>query len=129
MRLRGDRCIDAVDLLGDVVVRIHLRDAHAPRLVVLLRLVDAPLEDRPELTGVAVRDDRDLDGACIDRAERRSRRAAKDGRPCGEHAALYEQVAPAEAVLLLQLDELGFAHVPLLSRLTISLPPFIHAAS
>ena len=56
----GDRGVDARDLLGDVVVRVDLRDADAAALQVLRGLVDALLEDRPERAGVAVRDDRDL---------------------------------------------------------------------
>src|SRR5919198_1622035 len=70
VRPRGDRRVDPCHLLGDVVVGVHLRDADAAGLQILLRLVDAPLEDRPERACIPVGDDRHLDAARRGRAER-----------------------------------------------------------
>ena len=112
----ADCRVEPRHLRCDVVVRVHLRDAHAARPQVLLRLVDALLEDRPERAGVAVGDDRDLDAARLgrlDRAERGGRPRTEHGRSRGEQSAPDEQVAPAEPALLLQVDEFTLTHVPL----------------
>src|SRR3954468_3509934 len=58
--LGGDRGVDARHLLGDVVVRVDLRDVDTATAEVLLGLIHAGLEDRPDRACIPVGDDRDL---------------------------------------------------------------------
>ena len=94
--------VDPGDLLRHVVVRVDLRHAHAPALEIVLGLVDALLEHRPEGAGVAVRHHRDLDrrlagGEC-------PRRHTKYREPGCGGASLEEQASAGDLGQLL-LDE------------------------
>src|SRR6266550_1130282 len=105
LRAVGDRGVDPGHLLGHVVVRIDLRHAHTPRLQVFLRLIDAPLEHRPERAGVAVRDDRDLDRRRAGRGEGSARGRPERRQPCSRDPARHEQRAPRKLRLFFLFDQ------------------------
>ena len=116
VHLGRDRSVEACDLLGDVVVRVHLRGADAACLEVAHGLVDTLLEHGPEGAAVTMCDDRDLRPGGGRRAEcRRRRRTAEDRSAGGQQAALDDEASAAETFLR-RFDRFLLAHVPLLPR-------------
>src|SRR6266576_1720850 len=100
----GDRGVDPRNLLRHVVVRIDLGHAHPPRLQILLGLVDALLENRPERARVAVCHDSNLDRCRVARRQRRGHGRAEYRETGCRGAPCEEQPLPCEQGLLL-VDE------------------------